>query len=124
MPGRSPESAERSSRVAKAIRAEMKHQGLTGPELTARIERIRGARLPNGMWLSRRLTGKTNLVEPVKVVYGPTADLMVIAEALGVKPARLVRVTNLTKPAAGRSSADADDGFHVRRSAPADTEGS
>lgn len=102
MPGRSPASAERSARVAREIRTAMKRQGLSGPELAARIETIRGSALPNAMWLSRRLTGRTNLVEPVKVIYGPTADLKLIAEALNIKPARLVRVVNLTKPAASK----------------------
>lgn len=104
MPGRSPESAARSARVASEIQTEMKRQGLTGRELAARIEQIRGAPLPNEMWVSRRITGKTNLVKPERIVYGPTDDLKVIAEALNIPPARLVRVVNvnktLNKPAA------------------------
>lgn len=104
MPGRSPESAARSARVASEIQTEMKRQGLTGRELAARIEEIRGAALPNEMWVSRRITGKTNLVRAERVVYGPTDDLRIIAQALNVNPSRLIRAVNvnkkLNKPAA------------------------
>lgn len=82
MPGLSPESATRSARVATAIRTEMKRHGLSGADLAKRIETVRGSALPNGMWLSRRLTGKVQLVEPVQVLYGPTPDLALIIRAL------------------------------------------
>jgi len=93
MPGRDPEAAERSSRVADAIRAEMKHQGLTGAGLRDKL-REAGVQVPNDMWITRRLTGQVNLVEPVRVVYGPSDDLEAIASVLKVDPARFVRVLN------------------------------
>jgi hypothetical protein len=73
----------------------MKRKGLSGVELRAEVERLRGAPVPNQMWMSRRLTGDVNLVRPVRVVYGPTEDLKVIAKALDVDPDRLVRVINV-----------------------------
>lgn len=110
MPGRDPEAAERSSRVGEAIRAEMKRQGLTGAELQKRIEELRGAPVAASvgarkMWLTRRLAGEVNLVQPVKVVYGPTDDLDDIAKVLGVKPDRFIRVLNI-KRATTRKSVD------------------
>jgi hypothetical protein len=43
------------------------------------------------MWLSRRLQGQVNLVEPTRVVYGPTKELETIAKILKVPVARFVR---------------------------------
>lgn len=99
MPGRDPEAAARSAAIAAEIRAEMKSQGLTGVELRNRVEQLRGRPVAAAdgsrrMWITRRLAGRINLVEPVKVVYGPTEDLELIARALGVKPDRFVRVIN------------------------------
>lgn len=96
MPLHNAEAADRSTRVAEQLRTAMKHQGLSGVEL---LNRLTGVPLPEGegnrrKWLSTRLTGKTNLVKPVKVVYGPTDELRAIAAALGVDPDRLVRVVN------------------------------
>ncbi len=90
MPGRDPEARERSERVAVEIRAVMRQKGLSGAAL-ADMLRTQGMTVPNDMWLSRRLTGAVNLVEPVKVVYGPTDELEQIANALGVDPKRLAR---------------------------------
>jgi hypothetical protein len=102
MPGRDPNAKDRSARVAAEIRTEMRRQGITGPELVARINKVRGNPVADNdrnarVWISRRLTGKTNLVQPERVVYGPTEDLTDIAKALGVDAYRLVRVVN-TKP--------------------------
>lgn len=96
MPGRDPQAAERSQRVATEIKSEMRRQGLSGVDLIAKIEEVTGKKIPNTMWLSRRLNGAVNLVQPERVIYGPSDDLTEIAQALGVKPDRLVRVVNIT----------------------------
>lgn len=103
MPGRDPDAAKRSARVAAEIRAEMKRQGLTGAELAERL-RAAGVEVPNPMWITRRLTGRVNLVKPVQVVYGETEDLAEIAKALKVAPSRLVRVVNVKNKTAKRSA--------------------
>lgn len=104
MPGRDPEAAQRSALVADAIRAEMKRQGLTGTELRNRLEAA-GVTVPNAMWVTRRMTGQVNLVEPERIVYGPTADLLAIADALNVDPKRFVRVVNTRNPAKTKAAA-------------------
>jgi hypothetical protein len=111
MPGRDPEARDRSAAVAAEIRAEMKRQGLTGVELRERVERFRGAPVADQegarkMWLTRRLSGDVNLVRPVRVVYGPTEDLALIARALKVNPERFVRVINLSKPKTSKSASN------------------
>jgi hypothetical protein len=93
MPGRDPEAQSRSEVVADAIRAEMVKQNLTGAALRAKLIES-GIQVPNDMWLSRRLNGDVNLIQPVKVVYGPTADLEAIAKVLGADPNRLIRAVN------------------------------
>jgi len=102
MPGRDPEARQRSQKVADEIRAEMAKQGLTGAALRRKLEEA-GVEVPNDMWMTRRLNGDVNLVTPVKIVYGPTADLERIAEVLKVDPKRFVRIlnkTSKTEPAA------------------------
>jgi transcriptional regulator with XRE-family HTH domain len=93
MPGRDPDAAQRSAAVAAEIRAVMKQQGLSGAELADRL-RDAGVQVSNAMWVTRRLTGQVNLVEPERVIYGPTDDLAAIAEVLKVDPKRFVRVVN------------------------------
>jgi DNA-binding Xre family transcriptional regulator len=98
MPGRDPEALKRSAQIGAAVHAEMKRQGLTGVELRKRIEELRGAPVGStennrAVWLSRRISGKVNLVKPVRVVYGPTDDLADICKILGVKPERIIRVS-------------------------------
>jgi hypothetical protein len=93
MPGRDPEARKRSENVAEAIRDEMAKAKLTGAGLRDAL-RAAGVEVPNDMWVSRRLTGEVNLVQPVKVVYGPTPDLEAIAAVLKVDPSRLVRAIN------------------------------
>jgi len=93
MPGRDPEAQKRSEAVAAEIRAAMAKKGLTGAALRDLL-REAGVEVTNDMWLSRRLNGDVNLVEPVKVVYGPSEDLVAIAKVLGVDADRLVRVVN------------------------------
>ena len=105
MPGRDPDAQARSTRVSKAIRDEMTRQGLTNVALAEKL-REHGVHVPNDMWIARRLTGQVNLVEPVKVVYGPTDDLEAIADVLGVKADRFVRVINSTRKPAPSAAAD------------------
>lgn len=106
MPGRDPDAADRSARVAHRIRTEMRRQGLSGLDLRVRIEKLRGTPVADNernarVWMSRRMTGKVNLIQPVKVIYGPTEDLNIIARALGVDPNMLVTAasTEPTDPA-------------------------
>lgn len=99
MPGRDPKARERSERVASVIREIMFHAGMTGVALRAALQEA-GVAVPSDMWITRRLTGHVNLVEPVTVVYGPTDDLKAIAKALGVSVDRLVNVVNVTPPEA------------------------
>jgi hypothetical protein len=82
--------------VAEAIRAAMKSQNLSGVDLANRLERVRGSALPydKGVWVSKRTSGKVHLVQPVKVIYGPTDELRDIAKALGVSVGSLVEVAN------------------------------
>lgn len=101
MPGRDPEAADRSARVAHRIRTEMRRQGLSGLDLRVRIEKLRGQPVADNernarVWMSRRMTGKVNLIQPVKVIYGPTEDLAIIARALGVDPHTLVNAIDNT----------------------------
>lgn len=107
MPGRDPEARERSVRVAGEIRAVMAQKGLSGAGLAVLLRKA-GIEVPNDMWLSRRLTGAVNLVQPVKVVYGPTEELEKIAEALDVDPKRFTRVVNATGSTRKSKTSEAD----------------
>ncbi len=112
MPGRDPEAQERSRRVGEAIRAIMRQKDITGVQLRELIEKRRGEPVSassrgQDVWLSRRLLGDVNLVQPVKVVYGPTDDLEDIAAVLGTSADRLVRAANATpKPKPAPKTAD------------------
>jgi hypothetical protein len=97
MPGRDPEALTRSQTVGDEIRRLMREKGLTGVGLREALLAA-GYDVPNEMWVTRRLTGAVNTVEPVKVVYGPTDDLKAIAKVLDVDPNRLVRVVNRKNP--------------------------
>jgi hypothetical protein len=76
---RSPQAA----RVAAAIRAAMKREGLSDAELRRRIEQLTGV-LPTWQWMTRHKYGQVHLTEPVIVKHGPNKDLRLIAQALGV----------------------------------------
>lgn len=105
MPGRDPEAQKRSEIVGNEVRRLMREQGLTGAGLREAL-RAAGTDVPNNMWITRRVTGQVNLVEPVRVVYGPTDELVAIAKVLDVDPARLVRVVNRTPKPASTTTAD------------------
>lgn len=99
MPGRDPEAATRSAQIGAAIHTVMKQKGLSGVELRKRVEKLRGAPVAERdgarrVWLTRRLGGHVNLVQPVTVIYGPTDDLKDIAKALDVDVDRFVRIVN------------------------------
>ncbi len=87
MQARTPES----EKVAEAIRAGMKRQGLSGADLAAKLAEIRGDR-PDAMWMTRRLQGSVHLVKPVMVQTGwrATDELCEIAEALNVPVEQLM----------------------------------
>lgn len=106
MPGRDPAAAERSQRIADAVRAEMKRQGLTGAGLRDKL-REAGVEIPNDMWITRRMTGQVNLATPVRVIYGPTDDLQAIARVLNVDADRFVRVVNSTASSTVKSDTSA-----------------
>lgn len=107
MPGRDPEAQTRSEIVGDEVRRLMRERGLTGAGLREAL-RAAGHDVPNNMWVTRRVTGQVNLVEPVKVVYGPTEDLVAIAKILDVDPARLVRVVN-RKPSTPAADSNTDN---------------
>jgi hypothetical protein len=93
MPGRDPEAAARSAAVAAELDREMRNQGINGAELGRRL-RAAGHDVPNAMWITRRTTGRVNLVEPEAVVYKATGDLEKICAVLKVDPRRFVNVVN------------------------------
>jgi transcriptional regulator with XRE-family HTH domain len=58
--------ANEAARLAEALRAGKKQQGLTGAQIAEQIERLTGSR-PSPMWVSRRLHGSTGRVPLVPV---------------------------------------------------------